>query len=740
MEVGNKCVETVLQPEYSEKLTVKELDSVKDSYPEGVIQFYHDDDLTFICANEGFYRICGYSRSELAGKSGTELLKLLVPWESVRNKINGIKEPARSSGEICLEFGIARKGGAVVRIRLYVTVVSEMGHDIICCMISNLTRESQLIKELQAQQERYRIITEQLDDVFFEYHFINDSLEVTAKWEEIFGFPLREHYGKAAILKGESVYEDDKPKLLKVFERAEQGTRAQNLELRLRRAGGGYIWVNLNVTSICDDEGRPVKAIGKITDIDAQKKEREKLISNAQRDPLTGLYNKAAAESLIRSCLRASDQTIHHALMIIDVDNFKGVNDNLGHLFGDAVLREISAKLRMLFRSTDILGRFGGDEFIVFLKNVGDDRTISAKAEAICDIFRESYTGINKDYKISGSVGVSVFPEHGDNFYELFQHADTALYGAKKHGKDGFVICGAGNGLSIRTRKSTDAFDGLPESRFGYSFVSGVCKILSEAEDKSSALQSALKLIGRKFCADHVFVYSMERKPDQNDLEWYADQKELPASRSYDGFDYERNHFQDTGFYYCPDLCSAAQKNKTLQLLVEAGIRAVLYYPIYESGVLKNVIGVEGMAPWKVDERRTLLEGCRIIGMFLLRYRKNELVRLESKLSRAAIENEKLSYYVVDPETWSLLYINKIVQDTVPGAVIGSPCYQVLKNRSSVCENCPAAKGLDTSGKKEAVLYNESQNQWLHVTASPISWQGGRSILISCSNITDFVK
>jgi diguanylate cyclase (GGDEF)-like protein len=126
--------------------------------------------------------------------------------------------------------------------------------------------------------------------------------------------------------------------------------------------------------------------------------------------------------------------------MIIDIDNFKDVNDSHGHLFGDSVLTEISGKLRDMFRSSDILGRFGGDEFIVFLKNMSDKEMIAEKARMVCDIFRDTYTGKNKDYKISGSVGVSLYPNHGKTFSDLFHKADSALYDAKCRGKDCYVI------------------------------------------------------------------------------------------------------------------------------------------------------------------------------------------------------------------------------------------------------------------------------------------------------------
>ncbi|WP_317911405.1 GGDEF domain-containing protein, partial [Clostridioides difficile] len=122
------------------------------------------------------------------------------------------------------------------------------------------------------------------------------------------------------------------------------------------------------------------------------------------------------------------------------IDNFKSVNDNLGHVFGDKVLFEVSKHLKPIFRKDDIVGRIGGDEFIVFLKNIQSFENAKKKAEKICDIFRNSYTKNKKTYKISGTVGISFVPEHGTVFEELYKKADIALYYAKSKGKDKYAL------------------------------------------------------------------------------------------------------------------------------------------------------------------------------------------------------------------------------------------------------------------------------------------------------------
>ncbi len=424
-----------------EGVTFNELNTILNSIPVGVVRFALDEDLSLLYVNNAFYEICGYSRDDLPCKSGTDILEKLVVSEDIALIFKDASEQLKDGRNVKLEYRIISREGRILWIRMHATnIVTSEQTDILQCTFTDITKEKALQQQIQMEQERYRIITEHFNDVFFEYNFENDTLEVSSKWAEVFGQPVPSGNTISSILNGEIVYNEDKIILSRILDKFSEGIADSEFEIRLKKKDEGYIWTNISITLISDETGNPVKIIGKISDIDIRMREREKLIYDTQRDPFTKLYNKTTAESYIRSYLRMSASDQRHALMIIDIDDFKAVNDSLGHLFGDNVLTGISSKLRALFRSSDIIGRFGGDEFIVFLKNVGSNEKIAEKAQKVCDIFRDTYTGEKKDYKISGSVGISVFPDDGKTFPDLFRKADTALYDAKSHGKDGFFI------------------------------------------------------------------------------------------------------------------------------------------------------------------------------------------------------------------------------------------------------------------------------------------------------------
>ena len=169
------------------------------------------------------------------------------------------------------------------------------------------------------------------------------------------------------------------------------------------------------------------------------------LDTKASTDQLTGILNKKAFEDMSSQRLDSSLSIERHALILLDLDNFKGVNDNLGHAYGDKVLAKTGSILRGTFSTEDFLGRVGGDEFAVLVNSVPENDAeftsfVEAKCRELCEQFASNYTGDNGDYKISASIGVSLCPEHGTDFGTLYNHSDSALYISKKKGKDTFTV------------------------------------------------------------------------------------------------------------------------------------------------------------------------------------------------------------------------------------------------------------------------------------------------------------
>ncbi len=179
--------------------------------------------------------------------------------------------------------------------------------------------------------------------------------------------------------------------------------------------------------------------------IDKSQMLADELLVKSERDPLTNAYNKEAMRERIEDYLKENGVGI---LMVFDIDNFKGINDNFGHSFGDEILNEIYEKLKKVFRQQDLIGRFGGDEFVAFIMQEGIEKDEVFLENRIVDIATRICQIIEKNYKneqgveveISTSIGIAIAPMHGTTYKTLFDAADSALYASKGKGKNTYTI------------------------------------------------------------------------------------------------------------------------------------------------------------------------------------------------------------------------------------------------------------------------------------------------------------
>jgi len=295
-------------------------------------------------------------------------------------------------------------------------------------------------EELKVNEARYALIMEETNQVIFEWDMQENQIFHTVHWTNKFGFNQMVRNPGSELPDFSIVHPDDRKIIKQFFWEAREGRPPKPVDVRMKTIDSKYIWCTISIKVIFDENKRPFRAIGLITDTDHQKKIIQTLESKSRMDLLTQTYNKVTAEKMIEDFLSTAPPEENHGFIIIDIDNFKGINDTLGHIYGDSVLKQISARLKDLFRATDIVGRAGGDEFIILVKNLRDEQVLKNKLSEICNIFRSVSTGENEQYRVSASVGAAVFPNDGTTFAELYQHADSALYRAKRMGKDGFSL------------------------------------------------------------------------------------------------------------------------------------------------------------------------------------------------------------------------------------------------------------------------------------------------------------
>lgn len=210
------------------------------------------------------------------------------------------------------------------------------------------------------------------------------------------------------------------------------------IEVQYQQKNGDKLrWVSVMIYRLYMDDSSKVLYV--ITDIDNQKRKEILLKKQAERDGLTGLYNAITTRAKINEALSVEYQNDkHQVFVLIDLDNFKQINDTFGHSYGDKVLVDVANILNKRFRSSDILGRIGGDEFVLLLQDVKNLDFAKKLMESLCSLLHRTYQEGDKTVTISGSIGVAVAPQDGTTFQELYKKADEAQYQIKKHSKNGF--------------------------------------------------------------------------------------------------------------------------------------------------------------------------------------------------------------------------------------------------------------------------------------------------------------
>ena len=218
----------------------------------------------------------------------------------------------------------------------------------------------------------------------------------------------------------------------------ESGRRNLTFKYQRKLADGIVRWVRNEVNFLIDADSGQLCVMLTAKDIDAPKREAEKMAMAARMDKMTMLLNRETTMSDIRKILTEEPEE-KHALFMLDVDNFKALNDQLGHQTGDEFLISLAKEMQKCFRKIDVVGRVGGDEFFVLMRNITERAHIENKA---CELLEISKRVCEKYEKISFSVsvGISMFPEHGKTLEELYGNADAALYQAKREGKNQFVF------------------------------------------------------------------------------------------------------------------------------------------------------------------------------------------------------------------------------------------------------------------------------------------------------------
>ena len=285
----------------------------------------------------------------------------------------------------------------------------------------------------------YKRLARVLGQVLFEYEYGTDMLTFAGASESGLELPERAPAFLAEVHAGRfsQPFASYAACIAQALE--EDGDDVCGAERRIELPGGG-IWVRVSLVAVRGSSGARESAVGCIMDVTPQHEDRARLLRLTQTDSLTGVLNKRTTEQRCRTLWENTPGEKPFALLLLDVDNFKQTNDRYGHPKGDAVLRCLGENLSGLFRRDDVVGRVGGDEFLMMMPGAGGEQAVGRAQKIAQEMCRSVSVQCGVD--VSGSIGVVLSKPGACAYEELLRRADSALYAAKAAGKGCYRVYG----------------------------------------------------------------------------------------------------------------------------------------------------------------------------------------------------------------------------------------------------------------------------------------------------------
>ena len=383
--------------------------------------YTHDLDGRITSMNAAAERILGYSRDELIGMP----IQQLVAPEQLDYGLDQMRKKLRGESESTFyELEVVAKDGHRVPLELSSRLVSRDGQP---AGVQGIGRD---MTDRKANEARYRVLFERNLAGVYRTTTEGRILDCNEACARIFGFSSREDFLGAAA----TDFYNDRSERERLVQQLRIHGSLSNSEVRLRRRDGSTVWVLENI-SLLNNEILE----GTIIDITDRKHAQEQMEYQAYHDSLTGLPNRLLFRDRITVALAHAKRSGRvSAVMFLDLDQFKLVNDTLGHTVGDRLLQAIGSRLVHCIRAEDTVARMGGDEFTILLSDLIDRRGAVNVATKVLEAVRHPVQVDQHELYVTTSIGIAIFPDDGSDAETLLKNADRAMYRAKELGRDNY--------------------------------------------------------------------------------------------------------------------------------------------------------------------------------------------------------------------------------------------------------------------------------------------------------------
>ncbi len=694
-----------------------------DNIIAGICFFeYENGNLTPLYINDGFFRMLGYSR--VRGMKYLEKVERSIIPEDIPTFKQAIADVLKDDGVVDVEFRTVTGSGGLRWLHIRGNLYARKGKKYtIVTIVEDVTERKNVEEELQRQAERLHILSEAEGEKILDYNAKTDVMIIKSNDE--FGMPKDEIYTRyLEKFNAEKIFWEDVPYYKAVMSGLLKSPKHDTIEFRINRFDEDFTWYQANLTSLLGAEGYVTRIVGRMININDKKLKEMDLLLRAEKDALTGLYNQGATEQLIHSAIGDSSENTLSALMIVDLDNFKEVNDLLGHANGDQLLQKTADFLRDMFKGGDVIGRIGGDEFLIYMRNLNTISDADEMAGNIVKRINFKFDFEEQPVHVTCSVGVAVYPYHGTTYEGLFEKADRAVYTVKANGKDGYRVYHAASTTVYHASRKV-GYDMTKTLDYDRNIEDQVMQILFEDKVLESALRSSIELMTAKYQFHRGYICGNDSLPISRNIQFsvkgYATGKETDEHYELKRVVNEILYASFPGVTMIHDYDLTAEEMR--EFFRSEGIKTMLYYPLTSKGEFQGAIVFENHEDVQMELSKSQM--AEVHSLFRLMEANilqiGLMDRMQNFVAQIAIFDNMDSFvYVVNPDNYEITFINKKVVVESPNVKIGDVCYRALQNKDAPCENC-ILRELDKNDSHchcTEELFNYSLRCWTRCSAS----------------------
>ena len=411
---------------------------VLSSAPDGVL--WVDQRGAILMTNPAMETLTGYSAAELIGQNVDILLPAHLRAGHASSMQDYFAAPAaRAMG--ALDMKLLRRDGHMLPVDISLGHWVDQGSQHAIAYVRDLTERTQAHKKIRESTQRLALHFQLTPLAVIEW----DTMFYVVDWnpaaERIFGYSKAEAMGRHAK---ELLFDSVKPHAAQTLASLLSGCDGSRIRSENRTKDGSVIFCDWYNTQLVDNDGRIIGIASLVQDATEQKLTSERLSYLAYFDDLTGLPNRTLFKDRLSQAFREADRKTHEvAVIFLDIDHFKGVNDSLGHEAGNLLLQATARRLQGCFGTIDTVARFGADEFAVILAEVAHTDDVTRVARNVVDKFKESIDILGNEFFVTFGMGIALYPVHGADVDTILRNANSAMCSAKAMGSNNYQFYSA---------------------------------------------------------------------------------------------------------------------------------------------------------------------------------------------------------------------------------------------------------------------------------------------------------